>query len=74
MQNLVYLHLLALFLIKDYDYICYQKEVGLVLMSRNSAAITFTSSLLSNLVIGLFKIFSLLIGELYGFSETVVNT
>ena len=33
-------------------------------MSGNSAAITFTSSPLSNLVIGLFKIFSMLISEL----------
>ena len=57
----LYLHLLALFLTKD---CLLYKEVGLVLVSRNSAAITFTSSLLQNLVIGLFKIFSILISEL----------
>ena len=36
----------------------------LVLVSRNSAAITFTLPPLKNLVIGLFKIFSMLISEL----------
>ena len=51
--------------IVSYKRLCLlYKEVGLVLVSCNSAAIAFTSSLLSNLVIGLFKIFSVLISEL----------
>ena len=40
------------------------KKSGLVLVSRNSAAITLTSLPLKNLVKGLFKIFSMLIREL----------
>ena len=51
--------------IVSYKRLCLlKKEVGLVSVSRNSAAITFTSLLLWNLVIGLFKVFSVLIREL----------
>ena len=60
-------HSLKLGLKKKYlkkDNVFYKKKVGIVLVSCNSATITFTSSLLENLVIGLFRIFSMLIREL----------
>ena len=63
--HLVFKTLFTSVSIVSYKRLCHlYKEVGLVLVSCNPASITLTSSLLYNLVIGLFKIFSILVSEL----------